>query len=200
MGKVAQMTNYGRGGKVCPRCEVPKDIDDFGYRQSRGKIIVQPWCKECRGLASVLGPAKRWRDLPETTIQEMVAAKRELFRKPKPEPKPKAVKAPKAVAPKPVFNPRELAKKAKAANTTVRGLMGLSTTPPASKNSATKSSTKAKPVFLSADLGSTKVLFAKHFPKDKQKRSWKTMIERLQGKLGDQCELTPTAKARLTGE
>ncbi len=211
---VALMPGYAT--KECPRCEKEKDIDtEFGYRLSKGKIIAQSWCRACRGLSAILGPGKSWADLSERAAKEKAQEKRDFMRKPKKEKTAKDnhkeckgqshCQAPAAVAPK---TPKNTARAQ-----VVKGGQAPKNTPPASLRSAppkavstpagnmpekTQTVEELKDtIWITADQGTTKVLFKKHFPKDEQIRSWKTMVERLMAKLGDRAKLTPTAKERL---
>lgn len=219
MAKVAKMederTGTGYDTKECPRCNKEKDVDtDFGYRLSKGKIIKQSWCRQCRGLSSILGPAKAWAHQDAKTIMEKAEAKRAFMRKPKKEKKTKQQEKQSAIATAVIQNnPRTgfqaVKKEAKDKGLTVRQVLGEDpilkqapkNVPPAPTKKVTPDPVADdKVVWLSADLGSTKVLFAKHFPDDKQLRSWKTMIQRLLKKLGDRAQLTKTAKERLGHE
>lgn len=200
MARISKMEDARLGTgyekKECPKCGEEKNVDDeFGYRQSKGKIIAQSWCASCRGVSAVLGPQKRWDGFSEAAVKEKIEAKRELFRKPRKE--------------KPVKDARERANEimGEAARKTLGVAPKTKTAKPApAPKNAPPASPKITPpaavsddkvIWISADLGTTKVLFKKHFPDDKQMRSWKTMVNRLIAKLGDRAKLTPTAEERI---
>lgn len=230
MAKVAKMederTGTGYLTKECPKCDKTKDVDtDFGWRLSKGKIIMQSWCRQCRGLSAILGPSKdSWDALTQRQALEAAKEKREFLRKPrKGENKPdrlptykeenkklKEEKSKKLPGLETALYLQQVGRgiRTKAAPKIITdcSVLTAGAKPPAAPKNDPPAPTKKvtpdpvaddKVVWLSADLGSTKVLFAKHFPDDKQLRSWKTMIQRLLKKLGDRAQLTKTAKERL---
>lgn len=44
----------GRILRICPKCKLLKDIDDFGFRLMNDKVTNQSWCSKCRADASQL--------------------------------------------------------------------------------------------------------------------------------------------------